>query len=60
LLENAFTKEEMNFVEVEIAFMLVKEKLFEEKMRSYHHYFNAEGDSLPAPTKQRPPDDFYR
>lgn len=64
LLEEAFTKKEMNFMEIEVAFMLAKEKLLEEKMRAYHHYFNEEhidysGQGSPN-SDQKPPKDFYR
>jgi len=57
LMEDAFTKEELNFLEIEIVFMMIKEKLFEEKLRAYNVYMDEENTHEPKP---HPPKDFYR
>ncbi|MFM7796515.1 MAG: hypothetical protein ACKO7N_07110 [Candidatus Nitrosotenuis sp.] len=57
VLEESFTRDELSFLEAEIAFMLLREKFFEEKLRAYQAYFADDGNNA---SKTRPPKDFYR
>lgn len=60
-LDNAFMKDEMSFLEVEMTLLMIKEKLFEEKLRLYYlagvHESNGTQEAKPKP---QPPEDFYR
>jgi len=42
VLDDAFTKENLNFLEVQITMLMVSEKLQEEKFRVYSAYLSAE------------------
>lgn len=57
VLEEGFSKNEMSFMDIEIVMLLVKEKLFEEKLRAYQQYFSEEGTQT---EKTDAPADFYR
>lgn len=42
VLDDAFTKDNLNFLEVQITMLMVSEKLQEEKFRVYSAYLSAE------------------
>lgn len=48
ILDDAFTKDELNFLEVQIAMMMINEKLQEEKFRVYAAYLTSENDEKKA------------
>jgi len=57
-VDDGILKNEMSFIEIDIAFMIVKEKINEEKIRIINHMYKNENDN--DTDKKSPPDGFYR
>ena len=57
-VDEAILKQNMSFIEIDIAFLMVKEKLTQEKHRILNIFYKDE--DLPEVRKSNPPEDFYR
>ena len=59
----AFRVNRMSFIEVDIALLMLKEKLSQQKMELYNLYMKQEGnpsESKPSSDQEEPPKDLYK
>ena len=58
VIDDGIIKKEMSFIEIDIALLMIREKLQQEKHRILNHIYK--DDDLNDTPKSTPPEGFYR